>query len=99
MCVSIITLVTETVHFSKSSWMEKISNRDVTWCQFVGFISFVKPLTKVTPSSGIIILLDFYPLICITRDVDYIVFDSQHYTIVISVDITYKFTSGMMPHI
>ena len=42
----------------------------------------------------------FYPLIHINLDVDYITCVSQYWTIVLSVDHTYEFTSGtMIPHI
>ena len=56
--------------------------------------------TKVMSPSGTNFFGVIHPLSRITLDVDYIIFVTQYLTLILSVHLTYEFTSGMMiPHL
>ena len=55
MCVSVITLIDETVSIINSLLWEKTFEQYFMWHMFVCFKEFVKPQTKAASSSGIYI--------------------------------------------
>ena len=76
MCVYIIALVVERIYFS---WLpiigEKIE-RAIMWLQFTSFKGFLNR-RKRSRHLQVLKIWIFYPLICITSEVEYIKFVGQ----------------------